>query len=95
MFFRLLILFFKFILKRIHIKAIVGLNGMQLGENRLLVQLAATGARQPLIVQPGGIGTQVVGIDLSRGAGPPTEVLCLMNMVTEEELQQDEEYEGK
>ena len=27
------------------------------------------------------------------GAGPPTVVLCLMNMVTPDELTDDEEYE--
>lgn len=35
-----------------------------------------------------------LGIDLSQGAGQPTEVLCLMNMVVEEELREEEEYEG-
>lgn len=38
---------------------------------------------------------QVPGLNLSSGAGPPTEVLCLMNMVTPEELEDEEEYEGK
>lgn len=68
-------------------QAIVGLNGMQLGENRLLVQLASAGARNATTV------INLAGIDLSKGAGPPTEILCLMNMVVEEELQNDEEYE--
>ncbi|KAL3103378.1 hypothetical protein niasHS_002564 [Heterodera schachtii] len=72
-------------------QAVVGLNGMQLGDSRLLVQLAAAGARQS-VTHP-STAVQIAGIDLSRGAGPPTEVLCLMNMVTEEELQQDEVYE--
>uniref|UniRef100_A0A914HXZ7 U2 snRNP auxiliary factor large subunit n=1 Tax=Globodera rostochiensis TaxID=31243 RepID=A0A914HXZ7_GLORO len=72
-------------------QAVVGLNGMQLGDNRLLVQLAAAGARQS-VTHP-STAVQIAGIDLSKGAGPPTEVLCLMNMVTEEELQLDEDYE--
>ena len=33
------------------------------------------------------------GIDLSQGAGEATEVLCLMNMVVEDELKNDDEYE--
>jgi splicing factor U2AF 65 kDa subunit len=72
---------------------VVGLNGMQLGDNRLLVQLAAAGSRNPASLLP-STAINLAGIDLSKGAGPPTEVLCLMNMVTEEELQNDEEYEG-
>ncbi|KAI1730953.1 RNA recognition motif domain-containing protein [Ditylenchus destructor] len=72
-------------------QAIAGLNGMQLGDNKLLVQLSCvgkTGGAVPTFTQ-----TQIAGIDLSKGAGPPTEVLCLMNMITEEDLQEDEEYE--
>lgn len=37
---------------------------------------------------------QVPGLNLAIGAGPPTEVLCLMNMVVPEELRDDDEYEG-
>jgi len=37
----------------------------------------------------------VPGVNLQAGAGPATEVLCLMNMVTEDELKEDEEYDGK
>uniref|UniRef100_A0A914L6U5 Splicing factor U2AF subunit n=1 Tax=Meloidogyne incognita TaxID=6306 RepID=A0A914L6U5_MELIC len=75
-------------------QAIVGLNGMQLGDNRLLVQLASTGCKT--VVPTPGIPSNPIalaGIDLSKGAGPPTEVLCLMNLVVEEELQKDDEYE--
>lgn len=38
---------------------------------------------------------QIPGLNLNQGAGPPTEVLCLMNMVAPEELEDEEEYEGK
>lgn len=72
-------------------QAIAGLNGMQLGENKLLVQLSCTGNRTT--IAPMSSQTHIAGIDLSKGAGPPTEVLCLMNMVTEEDLVNDEEYE--
>jgi len=37
---------------------------------------------------PGLSSTQV------NQSGPPTEVLCLMNMIMPEELEDDEEYEG-
>ena len=68
---------------------------MQLGDNRLLVQLASTGCKT--VVPTPGIPSNPIalaGIDLSKGAGPPTEVLCLMNLVVEEELQKDDEYEA-
>lgn len=43
---------------------------------------------------PGGIGVQLPGVNM-LGATASTEVLCLLNMVTEEELRDDEEYEGR
>ena len=43
---------------------------------------------------PGAIGVQLPGVNLLTPA-VSTEVLCLLNMVTEEELRDDEEYEGK
>jgi hypothetical protein len=42
---------------------------------------------------PGAIGVQLPGVNLLASA-VSTEVLCLLNMVTEEELRDDEEYEG-
>uniref|UniRef100_A0A0N4WTZ0 Splicing factor U2AF subunit n=2 Tax=Trichostrongylidae TaxID=6315 RepID=A0A0N4WTZ0_HAEPC len=72
-------------------QAIAGLNGMQLGDKQLVVQLACANARN---AQPAThSATAIAGIDLSQGAGVPTEILCLMNMVVEEELKDDEEYE--
>ncbi|VIO90667.1 U2 auxiliary factor 65 kDa subunit, putative [Brugia malayi] len=73
-------------------QAIAGLNGMQLGDKNLVVQLSCANARNN-VAQNTFPQIQVAGIDLSHGAGPPTEVLCLMNMVTEDELKDDEEYE--
>lgn len=67
---------------------------MTLGDNKLLVQLSCANAR-PTPTGGAFTQTQIAGIDLSKGAGPPTEVLCLMNMITEETLRDDEEYEGK
>ncbi|XP_063446983.1 splicing factor U2AF 50 kDa subunit-like, partial [Mytilus trossulus] len=70
-------------------QACAGLNGMQLGDKKVIVQRASVGkmnAQMP-------VQLQVPGINLSQGAGPPTEVLCLMNMITPEELEDEEEYE--
>ena len=36
---------------------------------------------------------QVEGLNFVGGVGPATEILVLMNMVTEDELKDDEEYE--
>ena len=37
---------------------------------------------------------QVAGLDLQSSVNEPTNVLCLLNMVSEEELMDDEEYDG-
>jgi len=72
-------------------QAIAGLNGMQLGDKKIIVQRASIGAKNvgganvPAQLQvPGLVGT---------GPGAPTEVLCLLNMVVPEELTDEEEYE--
>ncbi|XP_013782446.1 splicing factor U2AF 50 kDa subunit-like [Limulus polyphemus] len=72
-------------------QAIAGLNGMQLGDKKLIVQRASVGAKNSTMAAP--VQIQVPGLTLFGGAGPPTEVLCLMNMVMPEELQDEEEYE--
>ncbi|KAJ8389435.1 hypothetical protein AAFF_G00119730 [Aldrovandia affinis] len=79
-------------------QAIAGLNGMQLGDKKLLVQRASVGAKNaaltsmnqtPVTLQvPGLMNSSVIQM-----GGLPTEVLCLMNMVAPEELLDDEEYE--
>ena len=38
---------------------------------------------------------QVAGLDLQSSVNEPTNVLCLLNMVSEEELMDDEEYDGR
>ncbi len=43
---------------------------------------------------PGSIGVQLPGVNILAST-VSTEVLCLLNMVTEEELRDDEEYEGR
>jgi len=70
-------------------QAIAGLNGMQLGDKKLIVQRASVGSKALLGV-PAQI--QVPGM-ANMGPGTATEVLCLLNMVVEDELKDDEEYE--
>ncbi|GMR61774.1 hypothetical protein PMAYCL1PPCAC_31969, partial [Pristionchus mayeri] len=72
-------------------QAIAGLNGMQLGDKKLTVNLACQNERSNAFGAPSQVA--VAGIDISQGSGPVTEVLCLMNMVTEEELKSDEDYD--
>ena len=74
---------------------------MQLGEKKLVVQRASVGAKNgplaggttaamaPVQLQVPGLST----LGLVPNAQIPTEVLCLMNMVTPEELEDDEEFE--
>ena len=45
----------------------------------------------PVQIQIPGLNMTAVG----SGSGVPTEVLCLMNMVMPEELEDEEEYEGE
>lgn len=78
--------------------AIAGLNGMTLGDKKLIVQRASIGAKNPAATGAlGAVAIQVPGLNVGLmgmgGAGPPSEVLCLMNMVTPDELKDDEEYE--
>lgn len=77
--------------------AIQGLHGMQLGDKKLIVQLASIGAKaQPVpLANPNiPVMVQVPGLNMAEASKVPvTEVLCLLNMVTEEELEDDEEYE--
>ncbi|XP_075158400.1 splicing factor U2AF 50 kDa subunit-like [Haematobia irritans] len=77
-------------------QAIAGLHGMQLGEKKLIVQRASVGAKnaqnsQTATAAP--VTIQVPGLSNLITSGPPTEVLCLLNMVTPDELRDEEEYE--
>lgn len=70
---------------------------MQFGDKKLIVQRASVGAKSGPLAQPGvamamPVQIQVPGFQ-TTGLGQPTEILCLMNMVTPEELVDDEEYE--
>ena len=72
-------------------QAIAGLNGMQLGDKKLIVQRASVGAKNAAtMIAPAQL--QVPGLS-GAGPGKPTEVLCLLNMVMPDELTDEEEYE--
>ncbi|OWF52954.1 Splicing factor U2AF 50 kDa subunit [Mizuhopecten yessoensis] len=70
-------------------QACAGLNGMQLGDKKLIVQRASVGAKNA----QAPVQLQIPGLNMTQGSGPATEVLCLMNMVAPEELEDEEEYE--
>ncbi|XP_018322996.1 splicing factor U2AF 50 kDa subunit isoform X1 [Agrilus planipennis] len=72
-------------------QAIAGLNGMQLGDKKLIVQRASVGAKNATVLP--SVQIQVPGLSLVGASGPATEVLCLLNMVTPDELKDEEEYE--
>lgn len=83
-------------------QAINGMNGMKLGDKKLLVQKANVAAKNATLVSPlGAINQSPVMLQVPdlmssqvQVGGHPTEVLCLLNMVLPEELLDDEEYEN-
>jgi len=73
---------------------IEGLNGITLGEGNLKVSRATVGMQQNA-----GLDGGVNAISMLASAEPTNNVehgrvVCLMNMVTSDELINDEEYEG-
>lgn len=74
-------------------QAIAGLNGMQLGDKKLIVQRASVGAKNAAVGQVAPVQIQVPGLSGVGASGPATEVLCLLNMVTPDELRDEDEYE--
>lgn len=66
---------------------------MQLGDKKLIVQRASVGAKNTTIGAQAPVQIQVPGLTGVGMSGPPTEVLCLLNMVTPEDLTDEEEYE--
>ncbi|KAF7665600.1 hypothetical protein LDENG_00135630 [Lucifuga dentata] len=76
-------------------QAVAGLNGMQLGDKKLIVQRASVGAKStnPTSIVETPVTLQVPGLQRLQNSGMPTEVLCLLNMVMPEELVDDEDYE--
>ena len=82
------------------LQAIQGLNGMALGDKKLVVQRASVGAK---VIEEYDMTTDITsmampisipGLQMPSTAQTATTVLCLMNMTTEDELGDDEEYEG-
>ena len=72
---------------------------MQIGDKKLVVQRASVGAKGGVIMDQAlqaGLAQPIIipGLQVAGTMQEATEVLCLMNMVTEEELMDDEEYEG-
>ena len=72
---------------------------MALGDKKLVVQRASVGAKTPLLEQALLAGVSlpinIPGLQIDGSSQEATEVLCLMNMVTKDELEDDEEYEGE
>lgn len=68
---------------------------MQLGDKKLIVQRASVGAKNAnsASVAAAPVQIQVPGLSLVGTSGPATEVLCLLNMVTPDELRDEDEYE--
>ena len=66
---------------------------MQLGDKKLIVQRASVGAKNVVGMNMLPASVQIPRMQGMSGPGLPTEVLCLLNMVTEEELRDEEEYE--
>lgn len=82
-----------------------GLNDMDVGDRKLVVQRASVGQGGSGPLPPGqhhhhggrsGAGTSgpdsVLLVNTSSGAGEPTRAMTLLNMVTPQELLNDEEY---
>lgn len=68
---------------------------MQLGDKKLIVQRASVGAKNSNAanVAAAPVQIQVPGLSMMGTSGPATEVLCLLNMVTPDELRDEDEYE--
>jgi len=70
--------------------AIKGLNGLQVGDRKIVVKIHDSG-------MPTGHNPTTVMADLGLGRKNtilPTEVICFLQMVTEEDLIDDTEYQG-
>jgi len=68
-----------------------GLNNLEIGGKKLIVQRASVGANK--VVHPPTSFPNVY--QLMNGKIEPTKILLLLNMVTQEELLNDATYEGK
>ena len=72
---------------------------MALGDKKLVVQRASVGAKaieeMTSDITSMAMPISIPGLQLPSSAQTATTVLCLMNMVSEDELKDDEEYESK
>ena len=78
--------------------AIQALNGMEIGDKRLVLHRSAKGER--MMKNGGGSGElPMLPMDIlnymSKNIAPPTRVLMLLNMVGEDDLEKDIDYEGE
>ena len=76
--------------------AIQGLNGMQLGEKKIVVQRASVGAKNSVYAPASDLSQQLGIPSLAPGVLVPearTNILCMLNMVVANELTNDQEYE--
>ncbi len=73
-----------------------GLNGMELADRNLVVQRASQGRNQPQDIGVANITSAAALLPIMAGVqSQPSTVLLLMNMVSPEELVDDDEYQGK
>lgn len=86
------IAFFEYFDANITDSAVTGLNGIELGDGNLIAARASVGVQQV------GGDMSVNAMSMLAGAQPTDveqgRVLCLLNMVTPEELFDNDEYEG-
>lgn len=61
------------------LQAIAGLNGMQLGDKKLIVQRASVGAKNTVLGQTMPVAIQVPGLNLAGTSGPATEASSIIN----------------
>ena len=77
--------------------AIQGLNGMQLGEKKIVVQRASVGAKNAIYAPASDLSQQLGIPSLAPGAllahESRTKILCMLNMVIASELESDQEFE--
>lgn len=86
--------FCEYISTEITDQAIAGLNGMQLGDKKLVLQRSLVGARSSAAALGTPVPIQVPGLAMNgSNQERVTEVLSLLNMVTPDDLRDDEEYE--
>lgn len=74
--------------------ALQGLNNMDLGDRKIRVQKASIGVTQVAGVEMGVAAMSMLAGTTATDSGE-SSVLQLLNMVTADELMDNDEYEGK